>query len=167
MRTRLWEARSVHLSHRTPGVLRPARPDEASLCHEWCTRFAREAHDQAGRRDGPHHDGGLDRAEVRLRIAQQTLWVLEDESGQVVHLTGRNGPEFGVARIGPVYTPPEHRGRGYASDVVGRLTAEGLTQGWRMCLYTDQANPVSNGIYEALGYRPVADQAELVITAAS
>jgi predicted GNAT family acetyltransferase len=31
------------------------------------------------------------------------------------------------------------------------------------CLFTDQANPASNKIYAALGYRPVVDMAQLVI----
>ena len=32
-----------------------------------------------------------------------------------------------------------------------------------MCLFTDQANPTSNKIYEALGYRPVVDMAHFVV----
>ena len=30
----------------------------------------------------------------------------------------------------------------------------------RCCLYTDLANPTSNKIYQAIGYRPVGDAAE-------
>ena len=33
----------------------------------------------------------------------------------------------------------------------------------RCCLFTDQANPISNHIYEALGYRPVVDMVNLTI----
>ena len=35
-----------------------------------------------------------------------------------------------------------------------------LAAGSRVCLFTDQANPTSNHIYEALGYRPVVDMAD-------
>ena len=38
-----------------------------------------------------------------------------------------------------------------------------LEQGARACLFTDQANPTSNKIYAALGYRPVVDMANLVL----
>jgi predicted GNAT family acetyltransferase len=90
------------------------------------------------------------------------LWELPD--GEVAHLTGAGLPSYGVSRIGPVYTPPEHRGRGIASYVVGELTRRGLEAGHRMCLFTDQDNPTSNKIYEGLGYRPVVEMAEHVIT---
>ena len=36
--------------------------------------------------------------------------------------------------------------------------------GLRVCLFTDQANPTSNKIYAAIGYAPVVDMANLVIT---
>ena len=36
--------------------------------------------------------------------------------------------------------------------------------GNRVCLFTDQANPTSNKIYAAIGYAPVVDMVNLVIT---
>jgi predicted GNAT family acetyltransferase len=62
------------------------------------------------------------------------------------------------ARIGPVYTPPEHRGRGYASNLVARVSAEVLRDG-APALFTDQANATSNALYEALGYTVVSEAA--------
>ena len=63
-----------------------------------------------------------------------------------------------VRRVGPVYTPPEHRGRGYATSLVADLTAERLSTGLAFCfLFTDLANPTSNAIYARIGYEPVAD----------
>ncbi len=70
-----------------------------------------------------------------------------------MHLTGVNPPSYGVARVGPVYTPKSHRGRGYASAAVAEVSQRILDEGGRACLFTDQANPTSNKIYEALGYR--------------
>jgi predicted GNAT family acetyltransferase len=97
------------------------------------------------------------------RIEDDTVWVWEDETGTVVHLTGASRPMFGVSRIGPVYTPPEHRSRGYAGATVAAVSQALLDEGARVCLFTDQANPVSNALYERLGFRPVVDQANLVI----
>ena len=71
---------------------------------------------------------------------------------------GRTGR---IVRINYVYTPPEHRGRGYASACVASLTRQLLDEGVALCcLYTDLANPTSNKIYQAIGYRPVCDAAE-------
>ena len=57
-----------------------------------------------------------------------------------------------------MYTPPEARGRGYASALVAELTAALLASGRSFCcLFTDLANPTSNRIYERIGYRPVTD----------
>jgi predicted GNAT family acetyltransferase len=68
-----------------------------------------------------------------------------------------------VARIGPVFTPRERRGRGYASAAVAQVTRLVLDQGARACLFTDRANPTSNKIYAALGYRPVVDMVNVVL----
>jgi len=57
-----------------------------------------------------------------------------------------------------VYTPPEHRNRGYASAVVARLSQAILDGGKSFCtLFTDLGNPTSNRIYRKLGYVGVAD----------
>ena len=62
------------------------------------------------------------------------------------------------ATIGPVYTPPEYRGKGYATACVAALSQQLLEQGYRSCfLFTDLANPTSNHIYQMIGYQPVTD----------
>jgi predicted GNAT family acetyltransferase len=78
-----------------------------------------------------------------------------------VHLTAASKPSYGVSRIGPVYTPREHRGRGLASNAVAQVSRLLRDSGERACLFTDQANPTSNKIYEAIGYRRVVDMANL------
>jgi predicted GNAT family acetyltransferase len=70
-----------------------------------------------------------------------------------------------VSRVGPVYTPPAERGRGWASNAVAEVSHRIQAEGARVCLFTDQANPTSNKIYAALGYRPVVEMANLVIVA--
>ncbi|NUU20167.1 MAG: GNAT family N-acetyltransferase, partial [Streptomycetaceae bacterium] len=71
----------------------------------------------------------------------------------------------GVARIGPVYTPPEHRGRGYGSAATAARAAAALADGAdEVVLFTDVANPTSNSIYRKLGYTPVEDRVLLGFT---
>ena len=63
--------------------------------------------------------------------------------------------------VNGVYTPPEHRGRGYATSCVAALSARLLAEGRRFCfLFTDAANPTSNAIYQRIGYVPVAEVQE-------
>jgi predicted GNAT family acetyltransferase len=70
-----------------------------------------------------------------------------------------------MVRIGPVYTPPEFRGAGYASAVTAELSLRALEAGAaEVLLYTDLDNPVSNSIYQRIGYRAVEDRVVLAFT---
>ena len=162
-RIRLWEATEVTVPPAPPGRLRRATEADAPLVLDWFTAFHVEADAQAGREPDPASGEHNTLESVLVRIREGVEWLWESPGGEVVHLTGRSLPSYGVSRLGPVFTPREHRGAGIASYVVGELTRTGLEAGHRMCLFTDQANPTSNKIYEALGYRPVVDMAHLVI----
>jgi uncharacterized protein len=83
------------------------------------------------------------------------LWV---DGGRVVSLTGVGGLTPHGIRVGPVYTPPELRGRGYASNLVAAVSQLQLDSGRTFVfLFTDLANPTANKIYQAIGYEPVID----------
>ncbi len=57
-----------------------------------------------------------------------------------------------------VYTPPELRGKGYATNCVAALSQKLLDDGYKFCsLFTDLSNPTSNDIYSKIGYNPIAD----------
>jgi GNAT superfamily N-acetyltransferase len=83
------------------------------------------------------------------------LWAVDAEPVSMAML---RAPAGGVARIGPVFTPADRRGRGYGSAVTaaaaGAALADGVTG---VVLFTDLANPVSNAIYRRIGFEPVAD----------
>ncbi len=160
---RLFELGDLLLPVAPPGRLRPATRDDAELCLAWFRDFATAAAEQAGRIE-PHAMEEFSMEELLGRIDDGIVWLWEDETGEVVHLTGANLPANGVTRIGPVYTPRDRRGRGYASRAVAEISQRYVEQGVRCCLFTDQANPVSNHIYEAIGYRPVVDTVSLVVT---
>jgi predicted GNAT family acetyltransferase len=109
------------------------------------------------------HRGTASPEDLARRVAQEQVWLWVDEDGVPVHLSAMHPPSFGAARIAPVYTPPGHRGRGYAGNTVAALSQRILDAGAVPCLYTDQANPTSNRLYTALGYRPVVDMVDLVV----
>jgi predicted GNAT family acetyltransferase len=70
-----------------------------------------------------------------------------------------------VVRIGPVYTPPELRRRGYAGSAVAAASRRALTAGAHTCmLFTDLANPTSNKIYAEVGYRAIGGWEEYSFT---
>lgn len=145
-----------------PGELRPVRPEELALVREWLELFMADADEQAGRPRGasPHQVPPAD--ELARRVAAGGYWFWVD-GGRPVNLTVGSPPSFGVSSVGPVYTPDGCRGRGYASAAVAAVSQRLRDDGARVCLFTDQANPTSNRIYQRLGYRPVADTASMVI----
>ena len=127
------------------GVLRTPRPGEHDLLVEWFVAFAAESNVQEAPDDA--------RRGARSRLERELLFVWDD-GGAPVSLAGRTIAVSGVPRVGPVYTPPEHRNRGYASTAVAalsrRLFDEGATG---IALFTDLSNPTSNRIYRDVGYR--------------
>lgn len=145
------------------GRLRRGTRADLGCAVAWFRAFEAAAAEQAGR-VGSHSMGDhVTPQDVAQRI-EEGVWFWEDEHGERVHLTGATLPASGVTRIGPVYTPPEHRGRGYASAAVAEVSRRYVERGVRCCLFTDQANPTSNRIYESIGYRPVVDMVNLLIT---
>jgi predicted GNAT family acetyltransferase len=97
--------------------------------------------------------------EVEKRIRRniegnrQFLWT---DGTQIRAIAGyAESLEDAGARIGLVYTPPELRGRGYGTAITGSIAQLLLDQGqaW-VSLFADNANPVSNRIYQRLGFRP-------------
>jgi len=139
------------------GLSRQARSEEVDQLVEWRLAFEEEA---IGHVDDP----SLSRRSTEWRIEEQSsrfgLWVHE-VNGEVVCISGHSGPTPNGIRIGPVYTPPEHRGRGYASTLVASESQWLLDQGHSYCfLYTDLANTTSNSIYTRLGYSQIAESAE-------
>ena len=134
---------------------------DAGLAVAWFAAFHADADEQAGRTAG--HEGEAltaDSSCARLRTGLLFFWEVD---GSPVHLTGQNPPSYGAVRLGPVYTPPRAPGRGYASATVAELSQQVLDEGDRPCLFTDQANPVSNGVYERVGYEPVVDMVNLLV----
>ena len=63
-----------------------------------------------------------------------------------------------TAAIAPVYTPPEHRTRGYGGSITAAVAERLLSEGKRtVCLYTNLRNPASNRCYAKIGFRAYCD----------
>jgi GNAT superfamily N-acetyltransferase len=163
-RQRIYELTEVIPPERpVSSTFRRAGIEDVELTTRWGAAFDREV-------EFPQADS---RARARAWIEDGGLFLWEDdaegsEPGSVaepVCMAVAVGFTRLGARIGFVYTPPEHRGSGYATACTAALSRLLLEQGRRFCcLYTDLANPTSNHIYQQIGYRPVCDVAEAWFT---
>jgi predicted GNAT family acetyltransferase len=163
MRQGVYALEQVELLQEVPGSARVATADDRELALRWWIAFA----DEVLHEGGPGRDRAEETLDHRLSSSQAGILLWED-GGAPVSLAGWGGRTPNGIRIGPVYTPPELRGHGYATaltaDLSQRLLDGRLFEGGRrFCfLYTDLANPTSNAIYERIGYRRVAESAEIV-----
>lgn len=150
MQQRIHQLDAVVAPRLTLGAARLAAAEERQLLIDWSRAFEEEA----------EHDGGSQRDHgqiIDIWLADKRAWLWEVE-GHAVSNVETQPMIAGVVRVGPVYTPPDYRGRGYASALVAHASRHALDAGATTCsLYTDLANPTSNKIYEALGYDGVAD----------
>jgi predicted GNAT family acetyltransferase len=140
------------------GQSRIATVDDRAVLYDFVTAFMREALD---RHDDDYAREIVDRG---LDLGQRTFYLWDD--GGVVSLAATGGTTPNGIRLGPVYTPPALRGRGYGSAVTAAASRAELDAGRRFIfLFTDLANPTSNKIYQSIGYEPVTDIDQLVFEA--
>jgi len=152
----VWVLTEVADMPRPEGAARAASPGDRALLRRWMRAFADEALPPGHLRDDARTDLQID---LWLAGRGGGYWIWED--GAAVSMSGhRDVPGVG-SRIGPVYTPPQHRRRGYAGRLVAELSAARLASGDPACfLFTDMANPTSNALYARIGYTKVSEAVE-------
>lgn len=95
---------------------------------------------------------------VDTRIADERVTLWETPDGTPVSMAGRTPMVAGQIRVAPVYTPAHLRARGYAGAATVEVSRAALAAGAaEVLLFADLANPTSNGLYQRIGYRPIAD----------
>jgi hypothetical protein len=131
-----------------PGVLRAATPADITLLSMWGGEFFPEVGLPQAERD-------LFVARLGKSIAAERLWLWEVD-GAPVSMLGYSDATARAARIGPVYTPRPHRGRGFASAAVATLSRRLLASGRSWCLlFADVENPTSTALYRRIGFADV------------
>jgi RimJ/RimL family protein N-acetyltransferase len=149
-RTRLFRlGELIPPSPAAPGRARVAPAADRDQVVAWFGEFMAEAGSLA-------EQDPARQADDRMSYGGITLW---EDGGIPVSMAGVTRKVADTIRVGPVYTPPALRGRGYGTAATAAVTRAALDCGVaEVLLFTDQANPTSNGIYQRLGYRPVEDR---------
>lgn len=153
-----WRQRLFRLAELAPPDPLPAgravvaRAEHRELLLDWCAAFASEVSDLSA-----HIENLVD---DRLDYGGLTLWEVDRLP---VAMAGTTRQVAAMARIGPVFTPPDQRRRGFGGAVTAAVSRAALDAGAEeVLLFTDLANPTSNSIYQRLGYQGVEDRVVLL-----
>lgn len=152
MRQGVYRLKRVTAKQRGNGAMRDLRPEDAATFVPWLAAF----NDELGLT--------MQTAEQQWRrfidLPGRRLVVLEVNS-QAVCLVGVSGATPNGRRIGPVYTPPQHRQRGHAEALVALVCEQLLAAGKQFCfLFTDLDYAASNSVYRKVGFELVLESAE-------
>ncbi|WP_102143831.1 GNAT family N-acetyltransferase [Mycobacterium hubeiense] len=148
---RLYRLATLRAPGRVAGEYRQVGDDDRRLVVDWLDAFFAET------------DGGPSDPAARGRFIDTAnqlgdrllLWIAD---GVPVSLAMVRAPVAGVSRVGPVFTPHELRGHGYGSAVTAAAAELALRSGVaEVVLFADLANPVSNAIYQRIGFEAVGD----------
>jgi predicted GNAT family acetyltransferase len=129
------------------GSLRLATAEDEPLVVAWSVEFVRDI-------GGENSEDAAQSA--KRRLAEGRVWIWEDGSPVSVAMVPATVER--VSRVGFVYTPPEHRRRGYAAALTAAVSERCLAAGADTCvLFTQLSNPTSNAIYQRIGYEAVQE----------
>jgi hypothetical protein len=152
-RQRVHELREVKSAVPARGRLRPATPADEELVSAWRYAFDVALFGEADREEA--------RRATQRAIESGNVYLWEDEGPASVAMKTR--PTRDGIGVSFVYTPPELRGRGYATACVGELSRQLLASGWEYCaLFADFSNAAANRVYRRIGYQPICDYHEYV-----
>ena len=153
MSMRMYATTAVTPVPAADGTMRAAGEGDRALLAEWAHAFARET----GLREGPAEIA----RSVESRVGADPGIVIWEAAGVPVTLAGATVSSPGIARVGPVYTPPEHRRHGYGAAAAAAVSQWAYGAGAdHVVLTADLANPTANSVYQGIGFRHVSDWSE-------
>jgi len=149
MAQRIYQLNRVISRPRAAGRLREPNESDDALLRKWRAAFSVDAE-------------GMDPQQAEeaatMPSPQSRHLMLWEVDGAAVSMAGYSGRTPNGIRVAWVYTPPENRGKGFAGACVAALSQKLLDDGRKFCfLYTDLGNPVSNHVYQKIGYEPVTN----------
>lgn len=142
--------REVTAPPSVPGQLRKATLSDQDFVLRGVCGFMKDIHNE-DTQPADHKERWL----PRLEAGQIYLWEAE---GEAVSMAGTIRPLEHGEPINAVYTPPEHRGKGYCQNTVAAICQEKLNEGKEYCtLFVDKKNPISNRVYQKIGFEIIED----------
>ncbi len=151
---RLYRLEAVSPVPVVAGALRAADDGDFELLCRWQQAFLDEI--------AARETGETSAQMVRRRLASGGAWLWEVDGAPVAHAGHRPTP-IRSARIAPVYTLPDQRGKGYAGALVAAVCRELLAAGRHpLYLFADALNPSANGIYQRVGFHEVGEHVHLM-----
>lgn len=91
----------------------------------------------------------------------KSLFLLE-KNGEIVSIAAKAREFKNAAIVSLIYTPPSLRGKGYGSVATSLISEKLLNDGFQVCnLFTDLLNPISNSIYQKIGYVKIGESKHL------
>ena len=147
MSQRVYEIRRVVMPPIPEGHFRRACKQDKDLLISWFVAFAKEAMGK--------EKSSVDVGRIIVAVDMGNAYVWE-RAGKLVSMAFRQRPISHSVSVSGVYTPPQERKKGYASACVAKLSQLLLDEGFAFInLFTDLANPISNDIYQKIGYKPI------------
>jgi uncharacterized protein len=126
---------------RAPGELRLAEQSDWPLVSSWAPLYLRDT-----------GASGNVLKFLERRLATRSLFVWEHDGPKCMASISGHTPNG--LRVSAVFTPDEHRRRGYASNTVATLSQRALDGGRTYCvLFAESDHTATLRVYEGIGYR--------------
>jgi len=156
MNERIYQLKEVNQRIQDRFLFENASEGVKELLIKWGKHFVKEIHINA---PPEQLDRIVQRMEVIIpkSIQKKNIFILKAHGTIVSIARASRGTPNGQA-ITLVYTPPQYRHQGYATELVAKLCTIVLKSDKKFCyLYTDLSNPTSNSVYIKVGFQPVID----------
>lgn len=138
----------------SPGAWRYANEQDCSLVEAWYRFF--------------EQDTGLPSTKSEVELQKHVKQMIDNQevflweyNGETVSMMKKSRPTATGVTVSLVFTPKEQRKKGYARTMVAAGSKELLKEFQFCVLYTDMLNPMSNKIYQEIGYKKIIDSVHL------
>lgn len=101
------------------------------------------------------HNPSLERIKKRYISGTGRGYHVKDENGNIISSVETSAENPYAAMIIGVCTHPEHRNKGYASELLMKTCKEVLVEDKSLCLFYD--NPSAGKIYERIGFKTIGE----------
>ncbi|MGB1077780.1 MAG: GNAT family N-acetyltransferase, partial [Bdellovibrionales bacterium] len=128
-----------------------AKKLDKNLLFDWLKAYDIEA---IGSEDNQETNKMVQEGVERV-LSEPDMWALSYK-GTPVSLSGFNARLPDIVQIGPVWTPPQHRSKGYARAIVALTLEKARTEGVKKAVLFTDSEPAQKA-YEAVGFSRVGD----------